>query len=249
MPKKSRPGIFIAIPPCFGKSRDGFRKSVLPRDCETHSNTCDNQSVPCFHRSLPEPVSEELQTPGVLTGLRRDIAQLVRGHPTRRKAIAVTLTNRGLQAVLLYRMAHSLWKKGVPVLPMLLSRISQHAFAVDISPKCRLGPGIVIVHGFGVVIGSDTEIEGDCCIFHGVTLGDRGSEWVNSDRPDGHPRVGRDVMFGAGAKVLGPIRIGNNCVIGANAVVLSDVPDDSVAAGIPAKIVSRRKTPHWVKQD
>jgi serine O-acetyltransferase len=80
-----------------------------------------------------------------------------------------------------------------------------------------------------------------------VTLGDRGSEWVNSDRADGHPRVGTEVMFGAGAKVLGPIHIGDNTVIGANAVVLTDIPADSVAAGIPARVVSRRKSPHWVE--
>jgi serine O-acetyltransferase len=180
--------------------------------------------------------------------LRRDVVRLVRGHPSRAKAIMVTLTNRGFHSILLYRLGHSLWKKGIPVFPMIFARLSQHLFAVDISYKARLGPGIVIVHGFGVVIGSDTEIAGDCCIFHGVTLGDRGSEWVNSDREDGHPRVGREVMFGAGAKVLGPIRIGDNSVIGANAVVLNDVPPNSVAAGIPAKVVSHRKPPHWMTE-
>lgn len=185
--------------------------------------------------------------PGFFASIRRDVAQLTRAHPTCLSAIRVTLTNRGLHAVILYRMSHALWKCRIPLLPDFLSRLAQHLFAVDISYKARLGPGIVIVHGFGVVIGSDTRIAGDCCIFHGVTLGDRGSEWVNSDRPDGHPRIGRDVMFGAGAKVLGPITIGDNCVIGANAVVLSDVPSDSVAAGVPAKVISRRKTPHWIK--
>jgi serine O-acetyltransferase len=183
--------------------------------------------------------------PGFFASVRRDIHCLTRGHSTRGRALRVTLTNRGLQSVILYRLAHAAWKNRIPLLPMLLSRIAQHLFAVDISHKCELGPGIVIVHCFGVVIGSDVHIAGDCCIYHGVTLGDRGSEWVNSDRDDGHPRVGREVMFGAGAKVLGPITIGDNCVIGANAVVLSDVPADSVAAGIPAKVVSRRKTPRW----
>jgi serine O-acetyltransferase len=183
---------------------------------------------------------------GMFACLRRDVECLVRGHASRFKAFRVMLTNRGMTAILLYRMAHACWKKGIPILPMLFTRIAQHAFAIDISYKCRLGPGMVIVHGFGVVIGSDVEIAGDCCIYHGVTLGDRGSEWVNSDRLDGHPRVGREVMLGAGAKVLGPITIGDNCVIGANAVVLTDVPSDSVAAGIPAKVVSRRKTPRWV---
>jgi serine O-acetyltransferase len=185
--------------------------------------------------------------PDFFSCLRQDIAQLTRGHSSRAKAFRLLVTNRGLHAVILYRISHRLWKCGIPGLPEFFSRLAQHLFAVDISYKARLGPGIVLVHCFGIVIGSDTEIEGNCCIFHGVTLGDRGSEWVNSDREDGHPRVGREVMFGAGAKVLGPIRIGDNCVIGANAVVLSDVPADSVAAGIPAKIVSRRKTPHWIE--
>jgi serine O-acetyltransferase len=183
---------------------------------------------------------------GFLAHVRRDIQRLTLGHPSLAKAVIVTLTNRGLQSVLLYRIGHALWKRKIPGLPSFLSRIAQHLFAVDISYKCRLGPGIVIVHGFGVVIGSDVEIAGDCCIFHGVTLGDRGSEWVNSDRTDGHPRIGREVMFGAGAKVLGPITIGDNCVIGANAVVLIDIPSDSVAAGVPAKVVGRRKPPRWV---
>jgi serine O-acetyltransferase len=184
--------------------------------------------------------------PRMTACLRRYIECLCRGHASRGKALVVVLTNRGFHSILLYRLAHAMWKWRVPVLPMIFSRMAQHLFAVDISYKARLGPGIVIVHGFGVVIGSDVEIDGDCCIFHGVTLGDRGSEWVNSDRVDGHPRIGREVMFGAGAKVLGPIRIGDNCVIGANAVVLSDLPPDSVAAGIPAKVVGRRKPPRWV---
>jgi serine O-acetyltransferase len=184
--------------------------------------------------------------PGLCACLKRDAECLLRGHSGRLKTLRVILTNRGMQAILLYRLAHAFWKHGIPVFPMLFSRIAQLLCAIDISYKARLGPGIVIVHGFGVVIGSDVEIAGDCCIYHGVTLGDRGSEWVNSDRTDGHPRVGRQVMFGAGAKVLGPIRIGDNCVIGANAVVLIDVPSDSVAAGVPAKVVSVRKAPRWV---
>jgi serine O-acetyltransferase len=191
-------------------------------------------------------MSQPNKFPGLFACLRQDAKRLLHGRDSRLQAIRVMLTNRGMQAILLYRLANVCWKNRIPLLPLLFSRIAQTFLAIDISHKCRLGPGIVIVHGFGVVIGSDVEIAGDCCIFHGVTLGDRGSEWVNSDRTDGHPRVGREVMFGAGAKVLGPITIGDNCVIGANAVVLTDVPPDSVAAGIPAKVVSRRKSPRWV---
>jgi serine O-acetyltransferase len=177
---------------------------------------------------------------GVFEGLRADIRLLRRGHPSRLKAVAVILTNRGLQALMLYRISHALWKRRIPLLPLILTRLAQHAFALDIAYQAELGPGIVIVHGFGVVIGSAVRIEGDCCIFHGVTLGDRGSEWVGSDREDGHPVVERGCMFGAGAKVLGPIRIGRNSVIGANAVVLRDIPPCSIAAGVPARVVGRR---------
>lgn len=139
-----------------------------------------------------------------------------------------------------YRLAHTLWRWKIPLLPLLLSRLAQFFFAVDIAPQADLGPGIVIVHGFGLVIGTEVRIEGDCCLFHGVTLGDRGSEWVGSTRRDGHPTLDRNVMVGAGAKILGPIHIGESSVIGANAVVLEDVPPYSIVAGIPAKVVGRR---------
>jgi len=138
-----------------------------------------------------------------------------------------------LPLVLLYRLSRAAWKCHIPLVPLILTRLAQHLFAVDIAPAAELGPGVVIVHCFGVVIGSDTKIEGDCCIFHGVTFGDRGSEWTGSDRPDGHPRVERDCMFGAGAKILGPIRIGRNSVIGANAVVLCDVPPTALSPAAP----------------
>lgn len=177
---------------------------------------------------------------GLWESLRLDVRRLVRGHPSRAKRLAVVLTNRGFQAVLLYRLSHALWRARVPLLPMVLTRLCQHLYAVDIAYQAELGPGVVIVHGFGLVVGAEVKVEGDCCLFHGVTLGDRGSEWVGSDRTDGHPYVERGVMFGAGAKVLGPVRVGRNSVVGANAVVLRDVPPCSVAAGVPARVVGRR---------
>ena len=177
---------------------------------------------------------------GFAESVRQDIRWLVKGHPSRRKALTVILTNRGLQAVVLYRISRALWLRRVPLIPMVLTRIAQHLFAVDISFQADLGPGIVIVHGFGLVIGGGTQIDGNCCLFHGVTLGDRGSEWVGSDRTDGHPSLGKGVMVGAGAKILGPVHIGQNSVIGANAVVLRDVPADSIAAGVPARVIGKR---------
>ena len=165
---------------------------------------------------------------------------LTRQHRSRAKRLAVVLSNRGFQAVLLYRISHALWKAHIPLLPLIFTRIAQHLFAVDIDYAAELGPGVVIVHGFGLVIGRGASVEGNCCLFHGVTLGNRGSEWIGSDVPDGQPVLERDVMVGAGAKILGPIRIGRNTVVGANAVVICDVPPCSIVAGVPARIIGRR---------
>ena len=165
---------------------------------------------------------------------------LTRHHRGTLRRIGVLVFSRSFKSVALYRLGHWFRGCGVPIIPGCLQRVGQLFFAVDISPAAKLGPGVVIVHGFGVVVGSEVVAEGDLVIFHGVTLGDRGSEWVGSARSDGHPVIGRGSMLGAGAKVLGPVRVGCNCVIGANSVVLSDIPNDSVAAGLPAKVVNQR---------
>lgn len=156
------------------------------------------------------------------------------------KRVAVVLLSRGMQAVILYRLASAARRSRVPAVPAVLSRIAQHLYSVDISPSAQIGPGLVLVHGFGVVIGSSTRIAGNCVVFHGVTFGDRGSEWVGTREPDGHPAVGWGCIFGAGAKVLGPVTVGDNCVVGANSVVNRDVPANSVAAGLPARVVNQR---------
>lgn len=180
---------------------------------------------------------------GLVGDVLWDVRRLVRAKPSLRHVLWALLTNRGVQALVLYRTSHALWKRRVPLLPLLLTRIEQFLYAVDIAYEAEIGPGVVITHGFGLVIGRDVTIEGDCCLFHGVTLGSRGLEWVGADPSegtDGHPVVEKDVMIGAGAKVLGPVRIGQNSVIGANAVVLKDVPPDSIAVGVPAKVVGHR---------
>lgn len=186
-------------------------------------------------------MSDPLNSPPPLwAALRADARFLTRTHPARAKKWLVAVTNRGLQTLVLYRVSHTLWRHRIPLLPLVLTRLCQHLYAVDIACEASLGPGIVIVHGFGLVIGNQTRIDGQCILFHGVTFGDRGSEWVASDVPDGHPTVGPGCVFGAGAKVLGPIRVGANSVVGANAVVLRDVPPDSVVAGVPGRVVGRR---------
>lgn len=172
--------------------------------------------------------------------IEADIARLAWNKPSRAKIVALIFTNRGLHAMMLYRFAHALRRNRIPILPLVLARLSQLFFAVDISPSAQLGPGIVIVHGFGIVIGERVQIAGDCCLYHGVTLGTRGLKWIHPDRIDGHPVVESGVLFGAGAKVLGPIRVGQGSIVGANAVVIEDVPPRAVVAGVPARIVRQR---------
>lgn len=172
----------------------------------------------------------------VIDALRQDLANLAQGS-RRRGHVALAATNRGFHALVLYRVSHFLWQRRVPVVPDVLTRLAQHLFAVDIAYQAELGPGIVILHGFGLVVGRSVRIEGDCWLYQGVALGHRGSHWVGSGESDGHPVVERGVVIGAGAKVLGAIRIGARSVIGANAVVLADVPPDSVVVGVPARVV------------
>lgn len=178
--------------------------------------------------------------PGIRECLRSDTAKLTRSRNKTSIILGTLMTNRGLQSILLYRFSHALWRRRVPVLPLVFTRIAQILYGIDISYQAYLGPGIVIVHGVGLVIGSQTKIEGDCCLYQGVTLGDRGSEWVGSSRADGHPIVETGVMFGAGSKVLGPIRIGRNSIIGANAVVTHDVPPNSIVVGVPGQVIGTR---------
>ena len=172
--------------------------------------------------------------------LKEDFRLLTRCKGSLMAKLVMACSNRGMHAVLLYRVSHALWKGRVPVIPDILTRIAQILCSIDIAYEAEIGPGLVIVHGFGVVIGNRSVIEGRCCIFHGVTLGNRGSEWVGSCETDGMPQVGAGCILSAGAKLLGPIRIGANTVIGANAVVLKDVPDNSIAVGIPARVVGKR---------
>lgn len=172
--------------------------------------------------------------------IRSDARYLCRPCESRLSKVSTLIFNRGLKAIFLYRLSHLLYKYRIPLLPLLFSRIAQLLYSVDIDYRAVLGPGIVLIHCFGTVIGRATIIEGNCHIFHGVTLGDRGSEWVGDMIADGHPYIGKNCVLGAGAKLLGPINVGENCVIGANSVVTRDVPRNSVMAGIPAKRISER---------
>lgn len=144
----------------------------------------------------------------------------------------MALTYAGFHAMLFHRFAHWLWKKRVPFFPRALSQFARFITGIEIHPGAEIGAGLFIDHGMGVVIGETTEIGDNVTLFQGVTLGGTGKQ-----RGKRHPTLGSHVVVGAGAKVLGPIKIGDYVKIGANSVVLQDVPDHSTVVGIPGKVV------------
>lgn len=149
--------------------------------------------------------------------------------------ILAFLSNRGFHALLCYRVSNWLYQHRVPLVPLVLTRAIQILYGIDIDYRAKIGPGCVIVHGVGTVIGSGAVIGSNCRIYHQVTLGIA----HKTDGKDGFPMVGDHVLIGAGAKLLGPILVGRYSKIGANSVVTSDVPDWAVAVGVPAKIVKK----------
>ncbi len=152
--------------------------------------------------------------------------------PAATSRLEVALTYAGFHALLLHRFAHWLWKSGVPFIPRALSQAARFLTGIEIHPGATIGSGMFIDHGMGVVIGETSEVGDNVTLFQGVTLGGTGKL-----RGKRHPTLGSHVVVGAGAKVLGPIEIGDYVKIGANAVVLQDVPDHSTVVGIPGKIV------------
>lgn len=173
----------------------------------------------------------------VSSAIRADAAALLRSDQQLWRASS----NRGAQALAAYRIARYLAERRVPAVPLVLTRLVQMLLGLDLSLKCSIEPGVQIVHGFGLVVGSEAVVRSGTTLYHGVTLGDRGSEWVGSDRTDGHPTIGHDVIVGAGAKILGPVSVGDRAVIGANAVVLTDVPPAAIVVGIPGRVVGTRR--------
>ncbi|MBE6583133.1 MAG: serine O-acetyltransferase [Ruminococcaceae bacterium] len=147
----------------------------------------------------------------------------------------IALLYSGYHAVLAYRIAHILHIGGYKVAARLVSQTAKFFTGIEIHPGAKIGKGLFIDHGTGVVIGETAEIGDNCTLYQGVTLGGTGK-----DVGKRHPTLGNNVMVGAGAKILGPFKVGDNSKIAANAVVLSEVPSDSTAVGIPARIVKRR---------
>lgn len=178
--------------------------------------------------------------PTLIQLCKEDLAAAINSDPAARNALEVALTYPGVHAVWAYRLAHMLFKKNFKLLARIVSSISRSYTGVDIHPGARLGRRLFIDHANGVVIGETTKIGTDCVLFHQVTLGG-----VSMSKGKRHPTLGDRVMVGAGAKVLGPIHVGSDARIAANAVVVSDVPAGCSAIGVPARVspgCSQQKT-------
>jgi serine O-acetyltransferase len=164
--------------------------------------------------------------------LREDLETARRGDPAARTLTEVALAYPGVHAVWAHRLAHRMWRApGLRLPARLLSQATRAATGIEIHPGARLGRRLFIDHGMGVVIGETAEVGDDVVLFHGATLG--GKTMRHGKR---HPTLGDGVVVGAGAKILGPVWIGAKAQIGANAVVVHDVPAGAVAVGVPAKI-------------
>lgn len=156
--------------------------------------------------------------------------------PAARSHVEIFLLYPGYKATLLHRLAHSLFAMHIPLLPRAVSELSRWMTGIEIHPGAKIGERLVIDHGMGVVIGETTVLGDDVLIYHGVTLGGTSLNQVKR-----HPTVGNRVIIGAGAKVLGNIHIGDDARIGANSVVVEDVPVGSTVVGIPAKAVAQKQ--------
>ena len=178
----------------------------------------------------------ERDTLGIIRRFREDIQAAKDRDPAARSTFEVAAGYTGLHAIWMHRIAHKMWKKESLKTPArLLSQLNRALTGIEIHPGADIGRRFFIDHGMGVVIGETTEIGNDVMLYHGVTLGGQSLE-----KKKRHPTLEDEVVVGAGAKILGPVVIGARSAVGANAVVVKDTPEDSIATGIPAKIRHRR---------
>jgi serine O-acetyltransferase len=165
--------------------------------------------------------------------MRGDLQSVVDRDPAARTQLEVALLYPGVHAVWAHRVSHALWTRGVHLPARTVSQATRFLTGIEIHPGATLGPRLFIDHGSGVVIGETAEIGSDVTIYHGVTLG--GTSLEHGKR---HPTVGDRVTVGAGAKVLGPVKIGDDSRIGANAVLVRSVADHSVVVGVPGQVIA-----------
>ncbi|MBQ8896632.1 MAG: serine O-acetyltransferase [Clostridia bacterium] len=192
-----------------------------------------NAEIEAFERRLKELKSKADK---YLGELKSDVASIRERDPAARNDAEVLLLYPGLHAVMAHRIANKLYRQKKYFAARAVSQWARNITGIEIHPAATIGKGLFIDHGCAVVIGETTIIGDNCTIYQGATLGGTGKHVGKR-----HPTIGNNVMIGAGAKVLGPITIGDNSKIAAGAVVLKDIPENSTAVGVPARVV-RGKT-------
>jgi len=168
----------------------------------------------------------------MFSSIKYDIKNVLDNDPAAKSVWEVLFLYPSMQAIISFRLAHKLYNKKLYFIARVVSQFARFLTGIEIHPGARIGKGLFIDHGMGVVIGETAQVGDNVTIYHGVTLGGTGKE-----KGKRHPTVGDNVVIGAGAKILGPVYIGTGAKVGANAVVLKDVPCNSTAVGIPAKII------------
>ncbi len=171
--------------------------------------------------------------------MRRDVHSALERDPAARSAFEVVLVYPGVHAIWGYRVSHWLWVRNHKLMGRWLSQLVRNLTGIEIHPGAQIGQGLFIDHGMGVVIGETSEIGNDVTLYHGVTLG--GTSLEKGKR---HPTLGDRVVVGAGSKILGPITIGEDSRIGANAVVVRSVPPNAVVVGVPGQNIARTRLHH-----
>ena len=194
----------------------------MKRSIMSHKNSYIKLAAGKLLRSVSEIKSD----------IGEDVDSIMSRDPAAKNRTEVVLLYSGFHALLMYRLAHSMNKKGMEIPARAVSQLAKFFTGIEIHPGAQIGKGLFIDHGSGVVIGETAIIGDNCTIYQGVTLGGTGK-----DKGKRHPTIGNNVMIGCGAKVLGPFTVGDNSKIAANAVVLSAVPENSTCVGVPARVV------------
>ena len=166
--------------------------------------------------------------------IRRDIQAVFERDPAARSVTEVLLCYSGLHAIWWHRIAYRLWHWGLPLSARFISQLARWLTGTEIHPAAKIGEGLFIDHGMGVVIGETAELGRNVTLFQGVTLGGTGKE-----KGKRHPTIGDNVMVGAGAKILGSFTVGDNSLVGSNAVLLKPLPQNCTAVGVPAEVIRR----------
>lgn len=170
----------------------------------------------------------------MFTQIKKDIDAIMLRDPAAKTRLEAALCYPGLHAIWLHRIAHHFYLKKWVLIPRLLNTFSRCITGIDIHPGAKLGPGLFIDHGMGLVIGETAELGSNVTLYQGVTLGGTGKE-----KGKRHPTIGNNVVISSGAKVLGSFKVGDNSKIGSGSVVLKEVPPNSVVVGIPGRVVTK----------